>query len=338
MRYNCTSLTGIPQVRWVVCGLAADLLGVGRHARRPNVGDGVRADGGDPAALGASRPDARRESRRGRPHRATMESSGADTKRPDLGCNGVSVRPAASRDELEQAYRLVYASYRRRDYIDESQSGIRVSIYNAFPSTVTFVSVLEETVIATVTLVPDSPVGLPMDEIYHEEVAGLRRDHRRLAEVTMLADRRSEVRRALPMLLLLMKRVFDYATLVLDADDLCITINPRHEGYYERYLMFRPLGGLREYPSVRGNPALAKRLDLRQSQQDKAATDELVELFLANRTPPHLLADLYRMTPEDLEYFFVRRSPVFMEASEEAVRCLQSFYPDCPWDEWASFV
>ncbi|NIM71012.1 MAG: hypothetical protein GTO48_11300, partial [Xanthomonadales bacterium] len=77
-------------------------------------------------------------------------------------------------------------------------------------------------------------------EIYHEEVQPLRRRGRRLTEATMLADRRRQIRRALPMLMQLMKRVFDQATLMLHADDLCITINPRHETYYERYLLFEP--------------------------------------------------------------------------------------------------
>lgn len=250
--------------------------------------------------------------------------------------NGLNVRPAASREELEQAFRLVYSGYVQREYIDEDPSGIRLSVFNAFPTTVTFVSSLGGSVIATVSLVVDTDVGLPMDEIYHEEVQELRSAGRKLAEVTMLADRRRQLRRTLPMLLLLMKRVFDYATLVAEADDLCITINPRHETYYERYLLFKHLGGLKTYPSVRNNPALAKRLDLESARQECEGREELLDQFFRNRTPVSVLESCYRMTPDDLRYFLVELTSVLSEAPAEIVDRLRQYYPDAPWDEWRS--
>ena len=172
-----------------------------------------------------------------------------DDATPDEGREGgntdLVIRPALDRSELESAYELVYENYRSRDYIPPNSSGLRLTIFNAFPSTLTFVGVVHGAVIATVSLIPDTPVGLPMDEIYHDEVQGLREAGRRLVEVTMLADRRLSVRRSLAMVLSLMKLVFDYATLSLKATDLCITVNPHHDKFYHEYLLFTPLGGLR---------------------------------------------------------------------------------------------
>ncbi len=245
------------------------------------------------------------------------------------------MRPAASRQELEDAYRLVYSSYLQRGYVPPDPSRMRLSVFNAFPTTVTFVAVLRSRqIIATVSLVPDSPIGLPMDEIYHAEVQKLRDQGRSVAEVTMLADRRLEIRRSLSMLLLMMKRVFDLATLVLNANDLCITINPRHETYYERYLLFSHLGGLKTYPSVRSNPALARRLDLDTVRSRCEGNEELINEFFRDRTPLDVLLATYRMTPDDLHYFLVERTPVLQEAPQEAVRALEWFYPECPWGEW----
>jgi hypothetical protein len=254
---------------------------------------------------------------------------------PGLRVDEMTVRPAASRQELEEAYRLVYVSYRRRGYIEESAAGVRLTVFNAFPSTVTFVSVLRGQVVATVTLVPDTPVGLPMDEIYREEVDALRHAGRTPVEVTMLADRRREIHRALPMLLRLMKHVFDYAMLVLRADDLCITINPRHETYYERFL-FRPLGGLKSYPSVLQNPALAKRLCLDTAWEECEERPGLREQFFENRTPPERLRGGYGMNQADLQYFFVQLTPTFRQAPPPVIECLRRYYLGFPWDRWTA--
>ena len=246
----------------------------------------------------------------------------------------LDVRPATSPDELEEAYRLVYLSFVQREYIKEDPSQVRLSLFNAFPETVTFVAKLRDRVIATVTLVPDTPVGLPMDEIYHYEVQALRDQGRRLAEVTMLADRRHEMRRALPVVMLLMKRLFDYATLVLKANDLCITINPRHETYYRRFLVFEQLGGLKSYPSVRNNPALAERHNLDKTREALANNQRLLGHFLSDRTPVALLRKRYAMAPGDLQHFFVELTDTFHRAPADKIAYLRQIYPDCPWDEW----
>jgi hypothetical protein len=246
----------------------------------------------------------------------------------------LSIRPSASRDELEHAFRLVYLSFLQREYIEENRSLLRFSIFNAFPETVTFVADLRGEIIATVTLVPDTPVGLPMDEIYHHEVQELRDQGRKLAEVTMLADRRHEIRRALPVVMMLMKRVFDYATLLLKANDLCITINPRHETYYRRFLLFDGLGGLKNYPSVRNNPALAERLDLDHVREACEGNERLLRHFFTDRTPLKALRNHYSMTQADIEYFFVKRTDGFRQAPADKIAYLRQRRPEFPWDRW----
>lgn len=255
---------------------------------------------------------------------------------PEAANGQIRVGPAASREELEQAYRLVYSTYLRRGYIGPNRARIRLSVFNAFPAAITFVGVLRSEVIATMSLLPDTPAGLPMDEIYHEELQECRDVGRKLTEVTMLADRRFEMRRSLPMLLSLMKLVFDYATLVLGASDLCITINPRHDTFYSRYLLFTELGGLRSYPSVRNNPALARRLDLDHVREACEGNERLLRHFYQNRTPLERFQDRYRMTPTDLAYFFAELMPIFRDAPHQVTDCLRRHYPDCPWEQWLS--
>ena len=81
---------------------------------------------------------------------------------------------AQSTDELLQAYQLVYRNYLRAEYIDPHPSEMRYSAYNALPSTATFVAKLRNSVVTTASIVFDSPLGLPMDAIYHDELEELR--------------------------------------------------------------------------------------------------------------------------------------------------------------------
>lgn len=245
----------------------------------------------------------------------------------------IGIRPAASRDELEQAYRLVYGSYLSRGYIEPDASGMRLTLFNMLPDAVTFVAVCKGLVIATVSLIPDTTAGLPMEEIYGDELQQLRAEGRHLSEVTMLADRRAHVRRTFPMLLALMKLVFDYAQLSLKANDLCITINPRHKEYYERYLLFQELGGLRSYPSVRNNPAIARRLDLDTVLERCKGNERLLKTFYKKRTPRKALDSRYRMTPEDVACF-AQLSTAVAEAPQALFDSVRLCFPDLPWHTW----
>jgi len=244
------------------------------------------------------------------------------------------VRPVASRDELEQSFRLVYRSYLQHGYVSPDDSGIRLSIFNLLPGTITFVGLFDGDVVSTVSLVPDTPMGLPMDEVFRDELQPLRDSGRRLAEVTMLADRRTELRRTLPMLLHLMKLMFDYAMLVLKANDVCIAINPHHEAFYKRYLLFAPMGEVRQYASVCDNPALAERLDMDNVRAMYEGNGRLMAQFFENRTPIEVFEKRYSMTPEDMHYFGVQLSPLLRKTSPEALGYLRKVQPNCPWDEW----
>lgn len=245
----------------------------------------------------------------------------------------VEVRPALSLAELQQAYSLVHRKYVERGYSAPESAGIRVSKYNILPESLSVVGVLRGEVVATVTLVPDSPLGLPMESIYAREIAGLRAAGRRPAEVSMLADRRSFGARALPMLLRMMKVLFDYARNVLKCTDLCITVHPHHERFYARYLLFEQMGEVRDYPFVQDNPAVAERLNLEGIEQRCQQHPRLLKVFFGSTTPPELFANRYTFTGDDIRLLFVESVPVLPSLGCQEVGYLQSQYPECDFQE-----
>jgi len=161
---------------------------------------------------------------------------------------------------LEQAFRLQHDQYVAHGYMEVHPSGWRLSLHNALSATRVFVARAGGRVVGTMTLIADSPLGLPMDEIYTDELRKLRDAGRNLAEVSALAIDPEYQSSGVPILLRLIRM------LVIDAaqtkSDLCIAVNPHHAAFYRKALHFQDLGGLKQYGKVNGAPAIALRLDL----------------------------------------------------------------------------
>ena len=100
----------------------------------------------------------------------------------------VSYSVAKTRNDLRQAFTLVYRQYLKKGYISKSHNGnLRLTLFNALPSSVIFVAKEEDKIIGTVALIFDSPLGLPMDAAYKPQVDVLRKRSRVIAEVSQLA-------------------------------------------------------------------------------------------------------------------------------------------------------
>jgi hypothetical protein len=113
--------------------------------------------------------------------------------------------------------------------------------------------------IATATLGLDSEIGLLADELYKEESDGLRREGRRLCEMTKLAV--EHVVRSKRVLASLFHIALIYAHHLHRRDDCLIEINPRHVRFYQAMLGFEAMGEMKMCRRVSA-PARLLRLDL----------------------------------------------------------------------------
>lgn len=170
-------------------------------------------------------------------------------------------RVATDRDEVLAALGLVHHQYVRSGLAVPNRSGIRVTRYHLLNTTEVMIGKVDDAVVCTLTLVRDTRFGLPMESIYHEEVEARRRLGKRVAEVSCLADRRDDNEGSLSVMFRVMSLVAQYATR-RGVDELLIAIHPRHGKFYERFLGFEGIGGLKSYSLVRDNPAIAMALDL----------------------------------------------------------------------------
>src|SRR5262249_42662020 len=87
-------------------------------------------------------------------------------------------------DALAGAFRLVHDQYVSRGYMLPDPSGLRVGLHHTLPTTKVFVATLGPRVVGTMTLIEDSVLGLPMDELYRDDLAHFRDQGRRVNEVS----------------------------------------------------------------------------------------------------------------------------------------------------------
>jgi hypothetical protein len=244
---------------------------------------------------------------------------------------------AQSYEDVVQAYKLVYRNYLRAEYIEPHESGMRYSVFNILPETATVVAKLGKDVVTTASVIFDSPLGLPMDTIYKDEVDELRARDARVCEVTMLADRRRAGIRTIPSILKIFKLLLHHAHNRGRVTDILITINPSHEVFYTRYLPFDDFAGLRHYPSVNNAPALAKRQNLRTLFEEHK-NHKLYEFFIDSSVPPEILETQHRFTEDELRDLFVVQRDILGRLPGFALDYVKDAYPEIDFDRVLSPV
>jgi hypothetical protein len=226
----------------------------------------------------------------------------------------VTVQIASTETEWEQAFSLAAASYQARGYESPGMSRLRFTPYHALPDTVTLVACDAERVIATLSIVQDNTLlGLPMESVYAEEIAALRREGRRLFEVTTLADAGLGVREFVTVFVALIRLATQYHTHT-GGDTGVIAVNPRHRAFYTRMLGFVELGPRRSYAAVQDHPAEALWIDetlMRRNTPDMHAS------IFGERLPRETLSAV--RLPHSLIRHFSRQSSLCEEEHIEQI-------------------
>jgi hypothetical protein len=200
---------------------------------------------------------------------------GTQTRKVDIDA-GLAITPG----ELDAASRLVHRCYVERGYVTPSPDGRHITPYLAMPTAAVFVARAAGAIVATVSLLEDSELQLPCDELYGSELRVLRAAGLRVAEVSALAVHDAHRSVALEAVRALIHVVGVYGRDLADTDHLCIAVHPRHASFYERRLQFRRFGGLKPYDAVNGAPAVGLLLDLREMDRPLDAASFGGSLFV----------------------------------------------------------
>lgn len=177
--------------------------------------------------------------------------------RLDLGFPGIFFKIASSSTEIAKAINLVDDCYVARGILDGERK--RVSTHTLLPTTTVFVALRDDEVIGTVSLIEESPLGFPMEEV-HPEAQRFRCSLRRSAEVGGLATVARYRRSGLSMMLYNM--LYRWARYYRNIEGLIIAVHPSSEGFYSNVLLFEKIGTIQEYKKLRGAESIPLHLDI----------------------------------------------------------------------------
>lgn len=180
----------------------------------------------------------------------------------DLDALGeVVVKIAETPAEHEHASGLLHQAYVEAGLVERHGAPVRVTPFLMMPSTVRFVALLNGEVVATLSLVRDSELGLPLEEAYGEEIRALRVEGEVLAEIGALAVKPHLRGQGLTMLLY--KALWKTAVEMLGVTRMVVAVRPQAAMFYEAALRFERLTPVTlRYPGINGDSAVL-HLDLR---------------------------------------------------------------------------
>jgi hypothetical protein len=178
-----------------------------------------------------------------------------------IDTKGSIICRAISAEDLILSYRLVHDIFVEKKYILPQKSGIRLRITEALPSTATFVAENIKEIVGVQSIAVDSnKIGLPSDNIFHNEIDILRVGGKLLCEATNQAiaiDYRNTA-----VSTELMRCMFAHA-LSIGCDELITTISPGHVKFFE-LLGFKQISSIKSYSTELYDPVVVVRVNIHE--------------------------------------------------------------------------
>jgi hypothetical protein len=222
---------------------------------------------------------------------------------------------ATETDDFDGAFRLLHDNYVRDGHMTPHPTGRRVSVFNALPSTRVFVARAGDRVVGTVALVPDSPIGLPMDQVYREELSGFRARGRRLGEAGTLTVQRDYRGSGAAIAARLFRLLTLHAARIARLDELVMVVSPHHRRFYETLFPIRQFASPKPYPRINGTKVIGLAGDLVRTRalfrdaEDGITLGGFQDFFFAPPECRQALARLHRdlaraaLTPGQVAHF-----------------------------------
>jgi hypothetical protein len=215
-------------------------------------------------------------------------------------------------------------------FMKPQPSGMRIGIYNLVPGTRTSVAIANGKVVSCMSYIADSPLGLPMDQIYGGELNALRRAGRRPVEISGYATKPQYAGKGPRIFLNLISNLSAHG-IVDKIDDFCIAINPAHRRFYEKTLFYEVFGDLKTYDSVNDAPAYALRLKMETFLDHCRARTNRIYRFLGENLESAIetarLAGNQVMSERMIQYFFCQTTKILNQAPLEVYNFVRAAYP-----------
>jgi hypothetical protein len=232
---------------------------------------------------------------------------------------GVTYKVANTKKERENSFKLVYDSYIESGLTSENLKGIRLISHHLNPMTDIFIAKKDEEILYTVTLITDDSFGIPMEEVFKEEVRYVREKYSCFAEMSCLAGIKNKMD-GFKIYLNLMSLVVQFSN-KNDIECLLLAVHPRHAKFYSRFFGCVPIADTKNYSAVCDSPATPCIHDFSRYYNCQFPTELPYQMY--NNMYEHIFCDweLIRqpMSQEERNYFsqFLTKDKEFTLFSSE---------------------
>jgi len=144
-------------------------------------------------------------------------------------------------EEYEQAFTLLQNAYEEQKIVSKSTTGLRITKYNLLPSTTVFIAKKGDQVIATISQIMDTAMGLPID--YVTSIEHLRQTGKRISELSALAISKDWRSYSSGLFSILCMYAYKYSIECIGTKIFVIVTDQRARYIYEDIFLFKPLTG-----------------------------------------------------------------------------------------------
>lgn len=166
---------------------------------------------------------------------------------------------ARTHREVLTCWRLVHHCYSDKGLIDSNPYTVHTTTQALSVNTAVIFGRTDGEIDSTLSVIPDSERGLPLDQVYPHVLDHLRSRGRNLCEVGLLADARQNVSRDLSQSFGAMRYAFFRA--YHTHSDIVIGVHPRHADFYVRMMGLEVIGQMSSHPKVKNRPVVPLLLD-----------------------------------------------------------------------------
>lgn len=193
---------------------------------------------------------------------------------------GFRIEVANSTSKLMDAANLAYRGYLKKGFVSQSTSPFVFNEWDFSGISACLVAYDKyNNCVGTMTIVPDKE-KLPMDIIFEKELTTLRQEGHKLCEFSrFIID--DEFKNQKELLTALMEWSYLIANFYFYTSDIIVEVNPRHQLFYTKKLLFVAQSNPKSCPLVNNAPAVLMRLPI-QVCEEKIHMQKIKRLLYAD--------------------------------------------------------